>query len=249
MMGWMERRSHAGDHFEGKTAAEHLKEARQKGSAATEEPHGLELPGFRFAACDAAKETSLLLLLLSVAFPSAPLLLFASIAGVLLLWKTGRSALVGWARLERLHRLIEEERWEIEHNRPQEREELTALYAAKGLKGKLLDDVISVLMADDSRLLQLMLEEEMGLTLEAQEHPLKQALGAALGVAISSLLFFTAQMLPFGAPWILWGTSLTVIGVAAWSAAAMQRNRRLEAVIWNLSLALFVIILLEFFVR
>ncbi len=37
-------------------------------------------------------------------------------------------------------------------------------------------------MADDNRLLRVMLEEELGLTLEAYEHPLKQAFGALLRI-------------------------------------------------------------------
>ena len=88
-----------------------------------------------------------------------------------LFWKLGRSSLLGWARLERLHRLIQQEQWEIEHHRAQEKEELTAMYHQKGLTGKLLEQVIEVLMADDNRLLRVMLEEELGLTLETYEHP------------------------------------------------------------------------------
>jgi hypothetical protein len=93
-------------------------------------------------------------------------------------WKTGRSALLGWGRMERLHRLIEEERWEIQHHRAQERRELGEMYRAKGFDGKLLEEVLDVLMSDDNRLLKVMLEEELGLTLEAYEHPLRQAIGA-----------------------------------------------------------------------
>ena len=58
-----------------------------------------------------------------------------------------------------------EERFEIAHHRGQEKEELTELYALKGFKGELLDQVINVLMADDNRLLSVMLEEELGLEL------------------------------------------------------------------------------------
>ncbi len=90
----------------------------------------------------------------------------------------GRSAWLGWSRLERLHRILAQEKWEIEHNREQEREELGVLYAAKGFEGKLLEDVLDVLMADGDRLLKVMVEEELGLTLESQVHPLKQGLGA-----------------------------------------------------------------------
>ena len=41
-------------------------------------------------------------------------------------------------------------------------------------------------MANDNRLLQVMMEEEMGLTLRIYEHPLKQGFFAALGVLFSS---------------------------------------------------------------
>ena len=146
------------NHFEGKSVVEHLKTARAKGALASAEIHGTEMPGHLSAAADAARETSVVLLLLWILLPSQPTLFFLFAAGFFL-WKIGRSALLGWARLERLHRVIEEERWEIEHQRQQEREELEALYQAKGLTGKLLDETVSVMMADDNRLLRIMLEE------------------------------------------------------------------------------------------
>jgi hypothetical protein len=127
------------NHFEGKTVVEHLKEARAKGARASAEIHGAEMPGHFSAAADAARETAVVLLLLWILFPDISALFYIFAAGYFF-WKVGRSALLGWARLERLHRVIEEERWEIEHERPQERQELAALYEAKGLKGKLLDD-------------------------------------------------------------------------------------------------------------
>jgi len=223
------------DHFEGKSVVEHLKETRAKGTLAVAEIHGTEISGHISAGADAAKETAVLLLLLWTLFSSLKLFLIFSAA--LLLWKTGRSALLGWARLERLHRLIEEERWEIEHNREQEKEELTAMYRAKGLTGKLLDETIAVLMSDDNRLLRIMLEEEMGLTLEVYEHPLKQAAGAAFGVAAASALFFAGCSIdPFYGP--LASGALT-LAAAAIIAARAERNRLLEAVIWNLSLGAF----------
>jgi hypothetical protein len=81
------------------------------------------------------------------------------------------------------------------------------------------------MMADDNRLLKIMLEEEMGLTLEVYEHPLKQSLGAGLGVAVAAGLFF---IYPLG------GAAVAVIGAAILSAK-LERNRLIEAVIWNLS--------------
>lgn len=171
-------------HFEGKSAFEHLKKARLKGKIATSEIHGEEPSGQLIAGCDSAKDVAVYLSLLwmllsplSLSITQHVLLLSLFCLG-LIIWKTARSAQLGWARLERLHRLIEQERWEIEHHRAQEKEELIEMYKAKGFKGKQLDDIISVLMADDNRLLMVMLEEELGLSLESFEHPIKQSLGA-----------------------------------------------------------------------
>jgi VIT1/CCC1 family predicted Fe2+/Mn2+ transporter len=142
---------------------------------------------------------------------------------------------LGWSRLERLHRVIDEERWEIEHHRPQEKEELKALYAAKGFSGKLLDEVIEVLMADDNRLLQVMLEEELGLSLESYEHPLKQASGALLGVVGAALILSVGLfLLP------IWGLPLmaaVVIVLSAGTTAQLEKNRVLPSLIWNLAIA------------
>src|SRR5262245_24820774 len=114
-------------HFEGRTVPEHLKEARKKGALASSEVHGVEMSGFMGALADAAKETALYLLVIwlilyKLSFPVPQifsiLLLFSC---GLIIWKCGRSALLGWARLQRLHRITEEERWEIEHHRAQEK--------------------------------------------------------------------------------------------------------------------------------
>lgn len=224
-------------HFEGKSVREHLHAARKKGAFASFELHGTELPGYIFACADAIKESCLAFLLLWVIFtPSSAEIFFLFSLGWLI-WKVGRSALLGWARLERLHRLIEEERWEIQNNRQEEKTELTALYKAKGLSGKLLEDAVNVFMSDDNRLLRLMLEEEMGLTLEVYEHPLKQCAGAALGVVFASLLFIGGWWVhPFWGPTM---TSIFSISLATIVAAKKEQNRALEATIWTLALAAF----------
>lgn len=227
------------DHFKGKSVVGHLKEARSKGAIASAEVHGSEMPGSLAAAADAAKETALVFLLLWFLFKEMQLpdifpVLFI-FSGGWLLWKAGRSALLGWARLNRLHRLIEEERWEIEHHREQEREELTELYQAKGFEGKLLEEVVAVLMADDNRLLRVMLEEELGLTLEIHEHPLKQAAGAAFGVLLTAgISFLGLVLLPlYGVP-IAAALALTFFSALA---AKLEKNDLLSTVIWTLSLA------------
>lgn len=224
-----------GDHFQGKSALEHLREARKKGSKATEATHGVEMPGYFSAGCDSARESALYLLLLFFLLPSLPFSFFAIFTAALLLWKTGRAALLGWQRLGRLHRLIEEERWEIEHHRGQEREELAEMYRAKGFEGKLLEEVLDVLMADDNRLLQVMLEEELGAPTESYEHPLEQALGAAVGVFVSGAIFLTSLLTPFSfLPAI--ATSL-LIGISAYLSAKREGNEPIPSVAWHLGTA------------
>jgi hypothetical protein len=221
------------NHFKGKPPLEHVIEARRKGKMASAEIHGTELPGHISAAADAAKETSLLILIFWVLEVSHSFMLIFLASW--LIWKVGRSAILGWSRLERLHRVIDEERWEIEHHRPQEKEELKALYAAKGFSGRLLDEVIEVLMADDNRLLQVMLEEELGLSLESYEHPLKQASGALLGVVGAALILSVGLfLLP------IWGLPLmaaVVIVLSAGTTAQLEKNRVLPSLIWNLAIA------------
>ncbi len=233
------------EHFEGKTLIEHLKEARLRGASATAETHGTEMPGHFAAGADSAKNTAISLFLIWIILEQFALskaqiftvLVIFSMAWVV--WMVGRSASLGWARLERLHRLIEQERWEIEHHRHREREELQEMYHAKGFEGKLLEKVVDVLMADDNRLLRVMLEEELGLSLEAYEHPLKQGVGAAVGTLLASLLCLLGlHLYPFfGLP--LFATALFV--VAAFISAKAEKNRLIQATIWNLSIALLTL--------
>lgn len=222
-------------HFEGKKPLDHVIEARKKGHIASSEVHGTELPGHLSAGTDAAKETALILLVLWTLLQGADHWFMIVFISGWLIWKVGRSANLGWARLERLHRVIEEERYEIEHHRTQEKEELRALYQAKGFSGKLLDEVVEVLMADDNRLLQIMLEEELGLNLESYEHPLKQAFGAALGVVGAALIMsFGLFFLPNWGPALC---ALVVIALSAGGAARGEKRSVLPAIIWNVAVA------------
>ncbi|MCH9627518.1 MAG: hypothetical protein S4CHLAM2_11590 [Chlamydiales bacterium] len=224
-------------HFEDKDALSHVMEKRAEGMVSVSETHGTEMPGHLSAGADAVRETSVVLLLLWLLLTllgqpaGAPLIAFAC---GWFAWKTGRSGWLGWARLERLHRLIEQEKYEIEHHRPQEREELVALYQAKGFEGKLLDDVVDVLMADQDRLLKVMLEEEMGLTLQVYEHPLKQALGAATGSFCAALVSLAAFFLSPSYGMLI--ASFLLLAGSSVVSAGYEKNRVIPSVIWNISI-------------
>ena len=232
-------------HFKGKEAIQHVIEAHVQGKIAATEIHGTEVPGHIPAGTDAAKETALLLIFLTIVDLFVPVFSkhFALWMGILALawtlWKAGRSAWLGWSRLEKLHRILEQEKWEIEHYRQQERDELRVLYQAKGFEGKLLEDVLDVLMADNERLLRVMVEEELGLSLQSHEHPLKQSLGAALGcvfafsVCLCGFYLFSALGLT--------AAGLIVIASASAFAAYFENNRLIPAIVWNLGIAILSI--------
>lgn len=228
-------------HFKGKDAIDHVIEAQAQGIISAAEVHGVEPPGHLSAACDAARETAALLSLIWICVfhlnltAHTSLAILAIIAAGWLLWKAGRSAWLGWFRLERLHRILEQERYEIEHHRTQERDELRVLYAAKGFEGKLLEEVLDVLMADNDRLLKVMVEEELGLSLGSSEHPLVQGLGAGIGVFLSSTLCLL--------PLILWPSlgiifgAVLVIAISSALNAHLTDNKIIPAIIWNLGIA------------
>ncbi len=223
------------EHFQGKSVTEHLRDARRKGATASGEIHGEDLPSHLNESLSACSYMALALLLLWLMGLSEKALALFALG--FLIWMAGSTALRAWAKMERLHRLIEEERWEIEHHRAQEREELSELYAAKGFSGKLLEEVVDVLMADDNRLLKVMLEEELGLSLEREPHPLKLAFSTALGGVVAALLLFLGAKL-----WPAAGVPLVALLLIAGSAlftARWDKRRSLNALIWHLALALF----------
>lgn len=236
-------------HFKGEEVVNHLQTAREKGARAAAEIHGTEPPGHLSAGADSAKETAILLLGLWMLLSTLAVEKTFYIMGIFsfgwFLWKIGRSSLLGWTRLERLHRLIEQERWEIQHHRVQEKEELIAMYGQKGFSGKLLDQVIEILMSDDNRLLRIMLEEELGLTLESYEHPLKQAVGAGVGVICAVVV----GLLGFLIGRVIGVTiSLSILfSAATLLSSKIEGNALIKSLIWSLSvgaLSLLTIFLL-----
>ncbi len=221
-------------HFENRDALSHVVEKKVAGFLSLTESHGTELPGQLSSGADAMRETTLFLLL-SWLVVSAQISVLIAIGVALIAWKSGRSAWLGYARMERLHRLMDEEKREIEDNRNQEREELKALYRAKGFQGDLLEDVIDVLMADNDRLLRVMLEEELGLSLQAYDHPIKQSMGAFAGSLLAAAAFLLSILfLPFPA---VIGAALFLIGFGAAGAAFFEKNELIPAIVWNLAIA------------
>jgi hypothetical protein len=225
---------HNHDHFKDDDAFTHVMKKKGEG-------HGTETPSHLSAAADAMREGAIVFLLLALLLMQFELPIKEQALGLLVFaialtaWKTGRSAWNGWARLERLHRVMVQEKYEIENHRDQEREELVALYGSKGFEGKLLDDVIDVLMADNDRLLKVMLEEEMGLSLASFQHPLKQSLGSFFG-SLVSLGLGVVGFAAFGI-WGVLATSLFSLLLGVTLTSLFEKNEWIPAAVWNLSLA------------
>ena len=237
------------DHFHGKTALRHIAEVRAGEISASREIHGAEAPGPIFAFLDAAREAAVLIsaaLIVSDAFQiSMEQIMVVGLSFVVGwgFWKGARSAFLSWSRLQRMHRVALEEKEEIESNRPQEREELVALYGEKGFSGPLLEKVVNVLMADQDRLLRVMLQEEMGLRLEEHPHPLVQGAFASAGVFAAMVLVipFALGISPHG----MVAYSAAFVGVMGAICAHIEKNDCIPAFVWNGMFAAVTLILIH----
>ena len=109
------------DHFEGKSAFEHIQEARIKTKAKLKENHAVETKSFIDALIRLIGETSIFVGIVEIFKLHIPMTSFLQLALIFsfLFFRVILCALDGWSRLERLHRVIKEERYEIEHHEEQ----------------------------------------------------------------------------------------------------------------------------------
>lgn len=228
----------AKEHFSNRSPSRHIVEKFSRGAAFASERHGLEISGTLAALIDSLKGTLAALILItsvsrnySVHLAIEPI---ALIALGLALWQGARSSWLGYFRLDKLHREMLAEKDEIATSRDQERAELQALYSLKGFDPPLLDRVVEVLMADDDRLLKVMLEEELGMSLATCDHPIKQGMGALVGAGAGAL-FFVALLHAFS-PLIAMGSGAFLVGLASAYAARLEGSAPLAAFFWNCNL-------------
>ncbi|MCY3974236.1 MAG: VIT1/CCC1 transporter family protein [Simkaniaceae bacterium] len=235
-------------HFQGKSAVRHLEEARKKGAGVIAEAHAGGSYTPLVLALGSLKEAIVLfagLHILTLFFFLRPHWSFFCIfSSAWVLWKGMIGALTGWTRLDKLHRLIEEERYEIEHNRDEEREELTALYTQKGFSDPLLTQVIDVLMADDNRLLNVMIEEEFGVKPETFEHPLKQGIGSMIGALVGATVLLIGVLTDsVRGLYVLFGI---VYVIAVSIEAKREGSEPVSAFVWNGAVAALVVATIAF---
>lgn len=240
-------------HFEGKSTLEHLKSARLKGVKACAEHPGLDIPEHLVAMFDSVRDLALLNYLLYSILMHYPLqsisihmtLLFFSVGFIL--FKMGRETHKSYAKLERLENLLKQEQHEIKYNQEEERQELTEIYEAKGFSGKLLEQVIDTLMADDNKLLHVMLEEEMGLKLQSIDHPLKCCLMTFVGGGISAALLILSAFY-FNFLGIIICTYI-IITISSSYVAHLHNNNKIHATVWNLAITFLASTSTLFFLR
>jgi VIT1/CCC1 family predicted Fe2+/Mn2+ transporter len=122
---------------------------------------------------------------------------------------------------------LQRERYEIQNHREQELEEIRALYAAKGFGPPILDEIVATLSADDDRLLKVMMEEELGLSLEYINHPVMVGLwNGAAALAASLALAVPVYFMPIssGQMWVPVGAAVLLTVIAFAHAGATGRR-------------------------
>ena len=207
-----------------------------------------EVPQHIIHFATSAKKFTVLFLILFAAFfhlklDLFPFLIIFSIS--FFFYKIFSVAFSSWTKLERLHKIIEDKKWHIEHKREEEKILLEEIYKSKGFSGKILQDIIDTLVSDDNTLLRAMLQEEMGLSLGSYVHPIKQTLGSALGMIFASIVFTIFYFVfPFNYSFFIAGA--LIISISSIIAAKYERTKISKEIIWDLAIS-FVVILISHF--
>ena len=113
------------------------------------------------------------------------------------------------------HKAIEY--WEVENYPEKEVEEIREIYAAKGFKGKLLDDVVNTITADKDIWVDVMMKEELEM-IETSKSPFKIGLITFVSFLILGfiplLVYVLDIIVDIKGELLLWSTSLTFFSFA-----------------------------------
>lgn len=209
------------------------------GRVMTDEIYGKELPCYVYHFWDAMRFFSVLFTLVLAQSNMLFTLLFA--LGSLIIF-SGRTVVLAYTKLFRFQRLLDEEKNFLENNPEQGRQELTALYASRGFSGQLLNDIVSTLMADDKRVLNVMLQEKLGLKLYSQDHPILQGLGTFLGVTIAGLVLFFTRL--YSTVFVTIGVTVILLILANAILSKKEKVDLLHNVIWNIAIFILAVMLI-----
>lgn len=173
-------------------AADHVTEARSRArTMLAGEAHLGAVDDWRRALVS-ARDALIVLLVVWVALHGfgdpdyTPYLLVTLASGIALIFgiSTARST---FAQVQYYAEELDRERNEIRTDLDHELEEVRALYAAKGFSEPLLSEIVRTLAADDDRLLKVMMEEELGLSMFHVNHPLLVGIWNFLGALAGGL--------------------------------------------------------------
>ena len=118
---------------------------------------------------------------------------------------------------EILDHRIATERYEVEHEPEEEREELRAIYRRKGLSGALLERVVRHLTANTDRWHWAMVHDELGVVEDKRINPWLQGLQIGLSFVVGGLIPTVPVLLALPqARWWAYGlTALTALVLGA----------------------------------
>ena len=176
--------------------SDHIARARERARRMLGgEGHGLRPDDLRHTVVTSRNAVILLILIWALghafAAPLAPhdwaRWLFAAGSGISVFLGIA-SGLTAQNEVRLLEAELERERQEIQEHPDEEREEVRALYAAKGFREPLLSQVVEVLCADDDRLLKVMMEEELGLFVQQSNHPILVGIVNAIAALAATFL-------------------------------------------------------------
>lgn len=113
------------------------------------------------------------------------------------------------------HKAIEY--WEVENIPEKETEEIREIYAAKGFKGQLLEDVVTTITADKDIWVDVMMKEELEM-MEVSKSPFKIGLITFISFLILGfiplLVYVLDMIIDIKGELLFWSTSLTFFSFA-----------------------------------
>lgn len=213
------------------STAAHLAEARRRGRGLLADEAAFRVPEELQQAALAARDGIVMVAVLWSVLAGAGILehaaqILVSAAAAYGLYTGIANALSISSQLRFWRNELRRERDEIRRHPELEREEVRALYAAKGFSGEMLDQIVDTLCADEDRLLKLMLEEELGIFFERQQHPVIVGCVTGLSSCVSGItLGLLATMTP---PLLAGGVALVLLLVLAFLRTGVWRPNTLE---------------------
>jgi VIT1/CCC1 family predicted Fe2+/Mn2+ transporter len=113
----------------------------------------------------------------------------------------------------RKHKQVEY--WEVEHLPEVEKAEIREIYRAKGFEGRLLDEVVEVIVADKDRWVDVMMKEELDM-IEEQKSPLVMGMVTYVSFIliglIPLLIYVWDYFSPVAGSLFLWSSVFTGLG-------------------------------------